>query len=480
MGLDDFSADELLDLLRDLNVTEEWQILSIRDHWKQQYKNICGLFAADKVELNKHLLRLNKAYNVFTSIEKDQRRELYLRFHSLLLSDQIDLLEKNNEGNQFSVDPDFFKNRRNLDDIADQKQRDYEISKERRRRELEEAAAWKADREIDPARRRSQEELEQSNSNEQSMPSSTADASDRTSVNNETHSQPGQDVNNNTRDERMSNLQSAELWYQSKLVHNTIIITGAVSTILLLLVGEFRQEKTWMKPPLQNPPLEAIDKLSRVERLHTIKGSENEVVELTTEILAIHQADDSYFYGDQTDDVYFYRAYAKYNLGDLQGAIADYNQAIAINPEYEKAYINRGIAKHDIGDSQGAIADSNQAIAINPKNAGAYFNRGSAKRDLGDKQGAIDDYTQAIAINPQYADAYITRGNAKSALGDKQGAITDFNKAIAINPKYATVYRNRGIAFEETGDISSACKDWRVAASLGDLDAADWVRKQCQ
>jgi len=33
---------------------------------------------------------------------------------------------------------------------------------------------------------------------------------------------------------------------------------------------------------------------------------------------------------------------------------------------------------------------------------------------------------------------------------------------------------------EETGDISSACKDWRVAASLGDQDAADWVSRQCQ
>jgi len=174
MDLDDITDDELLDLLLDFNVTEEWQLLSIRDHWKQQYKNICSLFATDKVELNKRLLRLNKAYNVFTSIEQDQRRLLYLRFLSLLHSDHIDLLEQINDSDQFSRDPDFLKNSRNREYIADLIQRQYEITKERRRRDLEEAAAWKADREIDPARRRSQEEVEQSNSNAQTYALRTA------------------------------------------------------------------------------------------------------------------------------------------------------------------------------------------------------------------------------------------------------------------------------------------------------------------
>jgi len=144
MGLDDFTAGQLFDLFLDLNVTEEWQLLSIREHWKQQYKKICGLFATDKVELNKRLLRLNKAYNVFTSIEKGQRRQLYLRFRPLLLSDQIDLLEQINDSDQSSVDTDFLKNSRNLGNIADQKKRQYDITKERRLEELGKPAVREA------------------------------------------------------------------------------------------------------------------------------------------------------------------------------------------------------------------------------------------------------------------------------------------------------------------------------------------------
>jgi len=214
----------------------------------------------------------------------------------------------------------------------------------------------------------------------------------------------------------------------------------------------------------------ADDYLAQAKALLGRKGREQEVIRLANQVLATRQS----------ADAYFYRAYAKSDLGDEQGAIADLNQAIAINPQDAFAYNNRGNAKSDLGDKQGAIADYTQAIAINPQSFEAYFNRGNTKSDLGDKQGAIADYNQAIAINPQDAFAYNNRGNAKSALGDKQGAIADYNQAIAINPQNAAAYKNRGIVYEVIGDLGRACRDLQMAASLGKADAADWVRKQCQ
>jgi tetratricopeptide (TPR) repeat protein len=38
---------------------------------------------------------------------------------------------------------------------------------------------------------------------------------------------------------------------------------------------------------------------------------------------------------------------------DFDGAIADYNQAIRIDPEYALAYNNRGNAKDGNGDKEG-------------------------------------------------------------------------------------------------------------------------------
>ncbi|GCA76137.1 lipopolysaccharide assembly protein B [Microcystis aeruginosa NIES-2520] len=163
---------------------------------------------------------------------------------------------------------------------------------------------------------------------------------------------------------------------------------------------------------------------------------------------------------------YINRGIAKSDLGDKQGAIADYNQAIKIKPDYADAYLNRGVAKSDLGDKQGAIADYNQAIKIKPDYALAYLNRGVAKSDLGDKQGAIADYNQAINIKPDYALAYLNRGVAKKNLGDKQGAIADYNQAINIKPDYADAYYNRGIAKYNLGDYQGAIADYNQAAQL--------------
>ena len=54
----------------------------------------------------------------------------------------------------------------------------------------------------------------------------------------------------------------------------------------------------------------------------------------------------------------------KSELGDKQGAIVDYNEAIRINPNYDDAYNNRGNAKSELGDKQGAIADYREAARL--------------------------------------------------------------------------------------------------------------------
>ncbi len=118
--------------------------------------------------------------------------------------------------------------------------------------------------------------------------------------------------------------------------------------------------------------------------------------------------------------------------------------------------------------------------AAHAQSAGDYLDRGNTKYHLRDYQAAIADYNKALEINPQYANAYTNRGSAKDELGDYKGAIVDHTKAIEINPKLTFAYTNRGISKELVENLQGACADWRKASSLGDQDAAGWVRDQCQ
>lgn len=68
------------------------------------------------------------------------------------------------------------------------------------------------------------------------------------------------------------------------------------------------------------------------------------------------------------------RAYFRKNQGDQ--AIRDFDQAIALRPDYADSYINRGLAYFWKGQLDQAIRDYGQAIVLAPDDAGAYSSRG--------------------------------------------------------------------------------------------------------
>ena len=154
-----------------------------------------------------------------------------------------------------------------------------------------------------------------------------------------------------------------------------------------------------------------------------------------------------------------------------EDAIAVYDQAIRLKPDYAEAYNNRGIAKRTLERYEDAIADHDQAIRLKPDHAGAYTNRGIAKRTLGRYEDAIADYNQAIRLKPDYTDAYNNRGTAKAELERYEDAIADHDQAIRLDPNDAGAYNDRGIAKSKLGRYEDAIADFDQAIRL-DLDYA--------
>ncbi|MGZ3412712.1 MAG: tetratricopeptide repeat protein, partial [Isosphaeraceae bacterium] len=76
------------------------------------------------------------------------------------------------------------------------------------------------------------------------------------------------------------------------------------------------------------------------------------------------------------------------------------------------AYNARGAIWHIKREYDKAIADYDEAIRIDPKHARAYNNRGLAWYARGDYGKAIADHTEAARLDSKYAIAPTYRGTA--------------------------------------------------------------------
>jgi tetratricopeptide (TPR) repeat protein len=88
------------------------------------------------------------------------------------------------------------------------------------------------------------------------------------------------------------------------------------------------------------------------------------------------------------------------------------------------AYINRGFVRSDQGDIQGEIADYNEAIRLDPNYADAYYNRAIVRKEQRDIQGAINDFQKASEL-------YQQQGNTDS-YRDAQNAIRELQKELEV------------------------------------------------
>jgi lipoprotein NlpI len=169
--------------------------------------------------------------------------------------------------------------------------------------------------------------------------------------------------------------------------------------------------------------------------------------------------------------LFYHRGHEYKTKGDLDHAIADYSEAIRLDPKDADAYNNRGNVYLDKGDLDRAMADYTEAIGLDPKYAVAYYNRGIMYRKKGDLDRAMADYTEAIRLDPKYAHAYGSRGIVYRDKGDLDRAIADSTEAIRLDPKDASAFRVRGLANFYAGALPKAFADLDQASALDPKEA---------
>lgn len=129
---------------------------------------------------------------------------------------------------------------------------------------------------------------------------------------------------------------------------------------------------------------------------------------------------------------FFTAGLEKARAKDYQGAIASFDQVLAMNPDFALGYYHRGLAKFDLRDHGGSIADYTQALQLNSQNMNVYFARSLAYMALGELAAAIADAQTVTRLNPHYPKAYQLQGTIESKIGNIEAAIANFKRAAEL------------------------------------------------
>ena len=80
------------------------------------------------------------------------------------------------------------------------------------------------------------------------------------------------------------------------------------------------------------------------------------------------------------------------------------------------------------------MADYTEAIRLDPGDPRPYNNRGNLRLSSGDVAGAVADFTDAVRADPRFYLGYLNRALAWKTAGDVERAIADYRRALEVAP----------------------------------------------
>ena len=167
-------------------------------------------------------------------------------------------------------------------------------------------------------------------------------------------------------------------------------------------------------------------------------------------------------------------ATAAYASGDYATSLAQFQAAIARNPQDADSLSNLGQVLVRLNRPADAIPYLQRAVAIAPDRWAHQFNLARALGLMGRMAESIQTYRHAQELFP---DDYVTVFNLALALhknGDEAGAVEQYQKAITLQPEDASFRKALGTSYErlqKRAEAAAAYQEYlRLSPAAGDAD----------
>lgn len=170
-------------------------------------------------------------------------------------------------------------------------------------------------------------------------------------------------------------------------------------------------------------------------------------------------------------EFYNRRGVAYATLARLDRAIADFTQAVGVDPTYAQAYYNRGTAYGRKGQLDEAIAEFDEALRLDPRYVLAFHGRAVAHLRQRAYDRAIADEERALALDPASVDAnnglaWLLATAPEPRWRDGARAVALAEKAVAARPSDPGFLDTLAAAYAEAGRFPDAIETQQKAVAL--------------
>jgi len=155
-----------------------------------------------------------------------------------------------------------------------------------------------------------------------------------------------------------------------------------------------------------------------------------------------------------------------FKAGKVPEAIAQYEQALRLNPDFAEAHGNLGVALARMGRSEDAIGQYEQALDLKPDYAEGHYNLGNSLMQAGRPRDAMEQWGEAARLRPDFAEAHYNLGVALMGLGRLPEAVEHLEQALRVNPNYAETHNSLGVVLMRLGRLPEAVDHWEQALRL--------------
>ncbi len=241
------------------------------------------------------------------------------------------------------------------------------------------------------------------------------------------------------------------------------------------------------RPVTENPPEAELDRLvtlygeqrwaealhhaglllaryPRGEILHNLTGALNAGLGRLVEAVAHY--DQAIALAPDFFEAFNNRGNALVGLKRLDQALASFDMAIRLKADYADAHVNRAVTLAKLQRPEQALAAFAEAIRLDRGQAAAYNNRGNFLMTQHRLRDALADYDKAVRLQPAYAEAFLNRGNVLKTLRQPEEAVASYDKAIALAPTLFKAHNNRGTALRALNRPEEALASYREALRL--------------